>query len=151
MDEISVDISASPERVWSLITDVTQMGKWSPECWSCTWLAGADGPVLGAQFKGRNKRGLMRWSTVSTVVIADAPDHFAFEVDDSGMRWGYRLEGTDSNTRVTEYREKVGPQPWFVRLAYATKLLGRDPDAIVRNGMSETLDRLKAGAEVPTP
>ncbi|MDQ6697321.1 MAG: SRPBCC family protein [Actinomycetota bacterium] len=149
MDEVSVDISAPPQRVWSLITDVTQMGKWSPECWSCTWLEGADGPAVGAQFKGRNKRGLMRWSTVSTVVSADAPDHFAFEVDNSGMRWGYRLHETGNTTRVTEYREKIGDQPWFVRAAYKARLLGRDPDAIVRSGMVETLDRLKAGAEVP--
>ncbi len=147
MDEASVDISAPAERVWSLITDVTQMGRWSPECWSCTWLAGATEPVIGAKFKGRNKRGLMRWSTISTVVTVDAPKHFAFEVDDSGMRWGYRLDDTGTGTHVTEYRDKVGPQPWWVRLAYATKLLGRDPDAIVRRGMSETLDRLKAGAE----
>ena len=88
MDETSIDVNASPEHVWSLITDVTQMGRWSPECWSCTWLDGADGPVVGARFKGRNKRGLMRWSTISTVVVADQPNHFAFEVDNSGMRWG---------------------------------------------------------------
>lgn len=151
MDETSIDVSAPPERLWSLITDVTQMGRWSPECWSCTWLDGASGPAVGARFKGRNKRGMMRWSTISTVVIADEPAHFAFEVDDSGMRWGYRLEGGETGTHVKEYREKVGPQPWWVRLAYGAKLLGRDPDAIVRQGMSETLKRLKAGAEASPP
>jgi hypothetical protein len=89
----------------------------------------------------------MRWSTVSTVVVADRPSHFAFEVDESRMRWGYRLEGSGTRTRVTEYREKLASPPWWVRLAYATRLLGRDPDAIVQRGMVETLDRLKAGAE----
>lgn len=151
MDEATVNISAPPERVWSLITDVTQMGKWSPECRSCTWLDGASAPVVGARFKGRNKRGFMRWSTIATVVVADEPEHFAFEVDDSGMRWGYRMEGAHDGTQVSEYREEIGPKPWFVRLAYAARLLGRDPDAIVRRGMSETLDRLKAGAEAATP
>ncbi len=147
MDETSIEISASLERVWSLVTDVTQMGRWSPECWSCSWLGAAAGPEIGAQFKGRNKRGMMRWSTVSTVVIADEPSHFAFEVDDSGMRWGYRFAPAAAGTEVTEYREEVGPKPWWVRLAYASRLLGRDPDAIVRKGMAETLARLKAGAE----
>src|SRR6476619_3484385 len=111
MDETSIDVNASPERVWSLITDVTQMGQWSPECWSCTWLDGADGTVVGARFKGRNKRGLMRWSTISAVVVADQPSYLAFEVYNSGMRWGYRLDGGGATTRVTEYREKVAPQP----------------------------------------
>lgn len=151
MDEVSIDIDAPPERVWPLVGDVTQMGRWSPECLSCTWLDGASAPVVGARFKGRNKRGLLRWSTVSTVVVADRPSHFAFEVDDSGMRWGYRFAPEGDGTRVTEYREEVGGKPWHVRLAYAANLLGRDPDAIVLRGMRETLARLKAGAEGAAP
>jgi uncharacterized protein YndB with AHSA1/START domain len=149
VDEAAIDIDAPPERVWGLLTDVTAMGRWSPECYSCAWLDGADGPRVGARFKGRNKRGLLRWSTVSTVKVADEPRHFAWEVDRSGMRWGYRFEVVDGGTRVTEYREEVGPKPPSVRLAYALRLLGRDPDAIVRRGMTETLERLKAGAESP--
>jgi uncharacterized protein YndB with AHSA1/START domain len=147
VDEFSIEIAAAPAHVWALITDVTQMGRWSPECWSCTWLDGAQHAVVGARFKGRNRRGLMRWSTISTVVAADEPEHFSFDVDNSGMRWGYRLEPTEAGTRVTEYREEMRPKPWWVRVAYATRLLGRDPDAIVRQGMAETLNRLKAGAE----
>lgn len=151
MDEVTIDISAPPERVWSLITDVTRMGSWSPECLSCTWLDGAQGPAVGARFKGRNKRGLMRWSTVAEVVVADHPEHFAFEVTDSGTRWGYQLAPAATGTRVREYRDKLRPPPLYVRLAYAARLLGRDPDAIVRRGMSETLARLKAGAEAASP
>jgi uncharacterized protein YndB with AHSA1/START domain len=147
VDEASIDIAAPPERVWDLLTDVTAMGRWSPECYSCTWVDGAGGPAVGARFKGRNKRGMLRWSTVSTVVEADAPHHFAWEVDRSGMRWGYRFQPLDGGTRVTEYRKEVGPKPPSVRLAYSLRLLGRDPDAIVRRGMAETLERLKAGAE----
>lgn len=147
MDEASIDIAAPPERVWALVTDVTQMGRWSPECWSCSWLDGASGPSVGAKFKGRNKRGLVRWSTVSTVVTAEEPKQFTFEVDDSGMRWSYRFEPSALGTKVDESREEIGPKPWFVRAAYAVKILGRDPDAIVRKGMAETLARLKAGAE----
>ncbi len=148
-DETSIAIEAPPARVWGLITDVTQMGRWSPECWSCTWLDGADAVALGARFKGRNNRGLMRWSTISTVVVAEEPNHFAFEVDDSGMRWGYRFEGAGdgASTTVTEYRQEIRPKPWWVELAYTARLLGRDPDAIVRRGMTETLRRLKVAAE----
>ena len=146
-DEVSIDVGAPPERLWALVTDVTQMGRWSPECWKCTWLDGATGPAVGARFKGHNRRGVIRWSTVSTVVIADAPDHFAFEVDNSGMRWGYRFERVRDGTRVTEYRQEVRPKPWWVQVAYASRVLGRDPDAIVRRGMAETLARLKAGAQ----
>ena len=149
VDEATTDVDAPPERVWGLLTDVTNMGRWSPECHSCEWVDRADGPTVGARFTGRTKRGLRRWSTVSTVVVADEPSHFAWEVDRSGMRWGYRFAPVGGGTRVTEYREEVAPKPLSVRLVYALRLLGRDPDAIVRAGMAETLARLKAGAEAP--
>lgn len=147
MDQVSLDIGAPPEHVWPLVSDITNMGRWSPECHRCEWVDGASGPAVGAKFKGYNKRGFMRWSTVSTVVTAEEPSHFAWEVDRSGMRWGYRFEPSGSGTRVTEYREEVKGKPFTVRVAYKLGLLGRDPDAIVRRGMKETLERLKAGAE----
>lgn len=142
-----MEIQAAPERVWELVTDVTNMGRWSPECHRCEWTDGATGPAIGATFKGWNKRGLVRWSTVSTVVTADEPREFAWEVDKSKMRWGYRFEPSGEGTRVTEYRDEVGPKPLSVRVAYKLRLLGRDPDAVVRAGMKETLNRLKSGAE----
>ena len=146
-DAVSIDIAAPPERVWGLLTDVTQMGRWSPECHRCEWVGGAAGPVVGAKFKGHNKRGVLRWSTVSTVTTADEPNHFAWEVDTSGMRWGYQFEPANGGTTVTEYREEYGGKPLYVRAAYKVGLMGRDPDAIILRGMRETLERLKAAAE----
>ena len=40
---MTIDIDAPPEQVWALITDVTQMGRRSPECRSCKWLGDATG------------------------------------------------------------------------------------------------------------
>jgi hypothetical protein len=63
------------------------------------------------------------------------------------MMWGYRFEPSGDGTRVTEFRDELGTKPLSTRLAYKLRLLGKDPDAIVRAGMQETLNRLKAGAE----
>ena len=63
------------------------------------------------------------------------------------MKWGYRFEPSGDGTRVTEYRDELGVKPLSVRIAYKLRLLGRDPDAIVVQGMKETLNRLKTGAE----
>ena len=139
MDEVTTDIAAPPERVYALVTDLSNMGRWSPECHRCEWVGGASGPVVGAEFKGWNKRGLMRWSTVSTVVTADEPLEFAWEVDKSRMKWGYRFEPSGDGTPVTEYRDELARKPFSVRVAYKLRLLGRDPDAIVRRGIRETL------------
>ena len=49
-DRAEIDIAAPPEAVWDLISDVTRMGDWSPECYRCTWLDGGTGPRAGARF-----------------------------------------------------------------------------------------------------
>ena len=118
MDQVTAEIEAPPAKVWALLTDVTNMGRWSPECHRCEWVDGASGPAVGAKFKGWNKRGLMRWSTVSTVVTADEPTEFAWEVDKSRMKWGYRFEPAGDGTKVTEYREELARKPFTVRVAY---------------------------------
>jgi len=50
MNEVSIPVAAPPERLYDLITDVTQMGRWSPECTGGKWLGGAAGPAAGARF-----------------------------------------------------------------------------------------------------
>ncbi len=54
-DSASTEIAASPEVVWELLSDITRMAEWSPECRQCEWSGGATGPVVGARFKSRNK------------------------------------------------------------------------------------------------
>jgi uncharacterized protein YndB with AHSA1/START domain len=147
MDEITVHVDAPPERVWALVTDITRMGEWSPECHRCEWTGVAHAPVVGATFRGHNKRGLVRWSTDCTVKEVDEPRHIAWDVDKSGIRWGYRFEPDGGGTKVTEYRDEWGTKPLYVRLAYRLGVMGRDPDGTIRNGMRTTLERVKAAAE----
>ena len=56
-DEVTIDIDASPQTVYGLISDITRMGEWSPECVRCSWAKGATGPAIGARFKAKNKGG----------------------------------------------------------------------------------------------
>jgi len=48
--EIETYIAAPPIWVWELVTDLQQMGYWSPEYQGGEWLDGATGPVVGARF-----------------------------------------------------------------------------------------------------
>jgi uncharacterized protein YndB with AHSA1/START domain len=148
MDEVTVQVAAPPEHVWSLVTDVTQTGRWSPECTGCAWEDGADRAVVGARFKGHNRHGAMRWTTHCEVVAAEEPTHFAFQVKESGMRWGYRFEPDgEGGTNLTEYRDKTRPVPLPIRLVQRSGILGRDREGLMVKGMRETLERVKAAAE----
>src|SRR5438105_1241674 len=103
-DQVSLRIAASPDQIYGLVTDIANMGRLSPECVGGSWLAGATGPAVGARFKGRNKRGIARWSTTNEVVEADPGRAFAFQTQQSGIRWRYELEADGDGTVVTESR-----------------------------------------------
>jgi len=150
VDEASVVIDAPAEVVWDMVADVTRMGEWSPECYSCRWVGRRHEPVVGARFVGFNKRGWARWITTNQVVDADRGRAFVFRTRETGVRWGYRLEsagGGAGGTRVTETRDLRDSRTWLIRLA-GPFVGGMDGHADeLRVGMRQTLERLKAAAE----
>lgn len=48
----TVHMAAPPDKIWTLIADVRNTGRFSPETFEAEWLDGATGPALGARFRG---------------------------------------------------------------------------------------------------
>jgi len=144
--EAAVHVDASPETVYAVVSDVTRMGEWSPETVRCEWVDGASGPAVGAKFKGSNKRGIARWSTTPTVVVADTGREFAFVVDDT-TKWSFRCEADGGGTRLTESFEMLAPVPR--RYVFAERYIMRikDRKADLERGMGETIQRIKVAVE----
>jgi uncharacterized protein YndB with AHSA1/START domain len=142
---VSVTIDAPAETIYDLITDVTRMGEWSPECVKCEWL---DAPGRrGSTFRGHNRRGLARWSTTARVLTADRPTEFSFATlhkGQDGTRWTYRLDPEGAGTRVTETFEAISA-PRLI--AFAERWLMRNRQAQLEAGMATTLDTIKRVAE----
>jgi len=148
--QASVRIEAPPEKVYELVSDVTRMGEWSPECREGTWLDGATGPTVGARFRGRNRRGLARWSTKPRVVAADPGREFAFTTRWLGRdmtRWTYRLEPEGGATRATESFEMLMDVPWYFTASERWMMGVKDRKADLEASMGRTLERLKAAVE----
>lgn len=147
-DQVSIHIDAPAERVYEIVTDIAQMGRLSPECVGGRWLAGADGPTVGARFKGTNKRGLARWSTTNEVVAADPGRAFSFKTLQSGYQWTYRMEPDATGTVVTESRAPFRDRPLVAKVFTKLLLGGEDGhEDELRDGMRQTLERVKAIAE----
>lgn len=148
--EEKIHIDAPPQRVYELISNVTRMGDWSPETYECEWVEGATGPAVGAKFKGRNKQGFIKWSTVPEVKVADPGREFAFATKMRGKdatRWRYVMEPSpDGGTDVTESWEAASSN---VALDLFSKLTKR-PEKLAA-GMRTTLQNLKAAAESSSP
>jgi hypothetical protein len=141
-------MSAPAERVWELVSDVTRIGRYSPETFEAEWLDGATGPVVGAKFRGhvrRNGKGPVYWTTC-TVTACEPGREFAFGVGPAGRPlnvWRYRLAPSGDGTDVTESFE-LAPR-WWLRLYWA--LLGWARGRTNREGMRTTLERIKAEVE----
>lgn len=96
----SIQIDASPEEVYAVVSDITRTGEWSPVCRRAEWAEeGRTG--VGAQFLGHNESGERRWTTTSTVIAADPGEHFAWEVGEGYVHWGYRMRPVDGGTELT--------------------------------------------------
>jgi hypothetical protein len=145
---VEARIDADPVALYELVSDVTNMGRWSPETTSCKWIGGADGPAVGACFRGANRDGWRRWSTRCTVTAADPGRRFAFDVDLGPIpvaRWTYDFEPDGDGCRVTETWDDRRIRRLF---AFSAVLMGvPDREAHNRAGMEQTLAALKAAAE----
>jgi uncharacterized protein YndB with AHSA1/START domain len=154
-DSVSIDIAAPPETVYALVSDITRMGEWSPECRACRWARGATGPTVGARFKARNKgRRGPPWFNTPTVTVADPGREFAFNRSGPGIgsyTWRYRLEPTATGTTLTESYDADPPVPKLMS-SLTEKWVGTsDRDADLHAGMTTTLQRIKAAAETGGP
>lgn len=152
-DEVSLHIDAPPERVWRMVTDVTRMGEWSPACYRCEWVGEPGRAEVGARFKGYNRQGPARWWTVCEVKAAEPGKVFEFATVDGTFsqgfrgremtRWRYDFEPDGIGTKVTESYELVA-YPWLLRPA---SFFLRRQTGMRRDGMLQTLERLRASAE----
>ena len=150
-DAVSIDIDAPPDRVYALVSDITRMGEWSPECVSCEWTKGSTGPAVGARFKAKNKGGRgPAWFNTPVVTVAEPGREFAFNRSGPGIgsyTWRYVLEPTTTGTRLTESFD--AERPLGKTMSWLTmKWTGsQDRDEDLRAGMTTTLARIKAAAE----
>ncbi|HUC04044.1 MAG TPA: SRPBCC family protein [Acidimicrobiales bacterium] len=143
-DSVTVHMEASPAEVWDLVSDVTKIGRYSPETFEAQWLDGATGPGVGVKFRGhvkRNGRGPIYWTTC-TVLECEPERVFAFGVGNSERPlnvWKYEMSPAGNGTDVTESFTLAPRLP--LRLYWA--LFGWARGKTNRNGMQATLERIR--------
>ena len=111
-DERSAILAASPDILWSIVSDVLRTPQLSPEISSCRWLDGATGPAVGARFEATNTVNGKSWKNVPTITAVEPGRLFAFERTEhfaGTVAWRYVFEPVDGGTRVTESYEATRP------------------------------------------
>lgn len=143
----SIQIDASPEAVYALITDLAALADCAEENVGMSWRKG-DSARPGAVFVGHNRNGARRWSTACTVTDAEPGRVFAFDVRSAVIpvaRWEYRISPTDTGCTVTESTWDRRPG-WFVGVAGLVTGV-KDRPTVNTAHIEATLARVKQRAE----
>ena len=148
---VSRYIAAPPDAVYDLVSDVTAIGRYSPETTAARWLGDDTNARVGARFAGHNAIGRMKWTTKPVVTVADRGRRFAFRVPSGALStWAYDLQASGEGTTVTESVRTERAQPMIIRALM--RMAGvTDRTAVLHAGMSATLDRLAVAAVQPAP
>lgn len=147
--EASIDIDATPEAVWTVVSDLERMGKWSPQC---KVMKVFGGPVRqGSRTLNVNKKGLLVWPTSAKVIRFEPSRAVAWRVAENHTIWTYELTATDTGTRVTERRE-APTGTTKISSFLVDKFMGGTADFEVDMiaGMNTTLSRIKSEVESAT-
>ncbi|MGI9578722.1 MAG: SRPBCC family protein [Microthrixaceae bacterium] len=146
---VSLHIDAPPEKVWGLVSDITNTGRFSPETFEAEWLEGASEPAVGVKFRGhvlRNGRPPAYW-TVCKITDCEPGETFGFAVLGPGERvvnnWRYDFEPDGDGTKATESFRLESSLPTKIYWALLGRLRGKTNE----RGMRETLGRIKEAAE----
>lgn len=149
--EASVDIAAPPAKVWELVSDLTRMPQWSPQVDSTRLRGDAQEVAVGVQFTNRNSQGELAWGTTGEVVRLDPGRELAFRILENWAIWSFHLEpAAEGGTRLTQRRELPEGLSELSQELTDGFMGGQEVfTAQLREGMRQTLDGIRACAEVP--
>ena len=145
--EESITIDATPERVWSLVSDLGRMARWSPQVVR-TIVRGR--PIqLGTKMININRRGPLVWPTQTRVVRFEPQREIAFRVKDNYTTWSLTLSGDGAGGTVLTQRREAPDGISSISRMFTDKLLGgvADFQTELGAGMRETLAKIKVDAE----
>jgi uncharacterized protein YndB with AHSA1/START domain len=147
---VSIDIAAPAEKIYSMVSDLPSMGKWSPENTGGKWLGGATKAATGAKFLGANKNGKRKWAGPVVITDATEPRRLEFVVGlgpIKGATWRYEIATTAGGCKVTETWEDT--RSGVMKNATIGKLVTgvADRAGYARKSIETTLANLKKAAE----
>lgn len=143
--QATIEINAPVSVVWSLVSDVSRMPQWSPQC----RIMKALGPIRpGTRTINLNRRGLLFWPTTSVITEVVPERKFAFRIPLNTTVWSYELEPTATGTRLVETRHAENGVTAVSTAVTKVALGGTDSfERELLEGMNDGLARIKAAAE----
>jgi uncharacterized protein YndB with AHSA1/START domain len=151
----SIDISAPPDVVWELITDIPRHPEFAGPR-SITKVIDFDGPVVvGSRWVAHEKFGPQRFDAPSEITaveegkrlewISFPPMKDANRGKGGHVVWGYELRPTSAGTRLEHFMTVLEPRKGAAVLKAMYKVLGLP--AKQASGGRTTLENIRRAAE----
>lgn len=143
--QAEVEINAPVSKVWSLVSDLSRMPQWSPQCRAMKLL----GPLRpGTRTLNLNRHNLLFWPTTSVITEVVPERKLAFRIPINTTVWTYELEPTATGTRLVETRHAEKGVTAASTAITKAALGGVDTfETALLEGMNQSLARIKAAAE----
>lgn len=154
----SVEISAPPQAVWDLITDIRRHTEYAgPK--SITKVIDFEGPVaVGSRWVAHERFGPQRFDAPSEITAVDPGRRLEWisyppmKEDNRGkggrVVWGYELNPTADGTRLEHYMTVLEPRKGAAGLKTMYKVLGLPAKQAA--GGRTTLENIRRAAEQET-
>lgn len=151
----SVEVSAPPQVVWDLITDIRRHTEYAgPK--SITKVIDFDGPVaVGARWISHEKFGPQKFDAPSEITAVDPGRRLEWisfppmKEDNRGkggrVVWGYELSPAADGTRLEHYMKVLEPRKGAAALKTMYKVLGLPAKQVA--GGRTTLENIRKAAE----
>lgn len=144
--EASIDVDASPEKVWKVVSDLKRMGEWSPQCKKMKVFGGD--VRKGTTTLNINRKGFLVWPTTAKVVEFEPNKSIAFRIVENKTIWSYTLTPSAAGTTVVEKREAPTGTSAVSGFLVKKVLGGTEQfDVELVEGMNKTLERIKTESE----
>ncbi|EGD53828.1 SRPBCC family protein [Gordonia neofelifaecis] len=145
--EDSIEIDASPEKVWSVVSDLRRMGEWSPQCKKMIVFGGD--VKLGTRTFNINRRGALVWPTRSKVVTFEPNKELAFRIAENNTVWSFRIEPTETGVRLHQSRTAKNGETSKLSSTLVDKVLGGEKpfEAELTAGIRETLGKIQRATQ----
>ncbi|MFE1593829.1 SRPBCC family protein [Nocardia sp. NPDC058705] len=144
--EASIDIAASPEKVWSVLSDLSRMSEFSP---TTVKMVAVGGVREGAFTVNLNKVGWKIYPTTSRIARFEPNKAFAFRMNENRTTWTYELSPTATGTHLVETRtvDAKGLPGWLQKTIKVAMGGEEKFEADLVSGMEQTLSKVKVAAE----
>jgi uncharacterized protein YndB with AHSA1/START domain len=144
--EASIDVEASPEQVWKIVSDLKRMGEWSPQCKKMRVFGGE--VRRGTTTVNVNRKGFLVWPTTAKVTEFEPNKAIAFRIVENKTIWSYTLTPSATGTTVVEKREAPTGTSAVSGFLVKHVLGGTEQfDVELVDGMNKTLQRIKIESE----